>query len=201
VLVGSTPTAGGPSGAPDPRAAAIRRGWPAQAHEIEPPPMPGGVRPRSCCAGGRSRSRRLGPAPSAHQTSVKYGDVTSRDGGATVAPPSLRGDVTEPWGSRPTASDRRGGGGARGRAYVADGSRSVPAGRAVPGEPNPRRRRRRQRGFVVVSWQGRVRSRHRAAIALDFRAFFDVDARQEAIRRGACSDARVGASCEGRTIR
>ncbi len=131
----------------------------------------------------------------AHQTSVKYVDVTVEGRRATIALTVAPGDVTEPLGlapdARPTVAEAAVPAVA---AYVAGwlalrpdaGPDSSPgSGLGVdPGAPCPAGRPDAAAGadarFVVVRWQVACAA-DLARIALDFRAFFAVDARHEAI--------------------
>jgi HupE/UreJ protein len=117
----------------------------------------------------------------AHQTSVKYVDVTVEGRRATVALTVAPGDVTEPLGLAPDA-----------RPAVAEAA--VPAVAAYvagwlaiapdPGAPCPAGPPAAAAGadarFVVIRWQVACAA-DLARIALDFRAFFAVDSRHEAI--------------------
>jgi hypothetical protein len=125
----------------------------------------------------------------AHQTSVKYVDVTVEGRRATVALTVAPGDVTEPLGLAPDA-----------RPAVAEAA--VPAVAAYvarwlairpdvgldagldPGAPcpagPPTAAVDADARFVVVRWQVACAA-ELARIALDFRAFFAVDSRHEAI--------------------
>src|SRR5215470_5253401 len=131
----------------------------------------------------------------AHQTSVKYVDVTVEGRRATVALTVAPGDVTEPLGLAPDA-----------RPAVAEAA--VPAVAAYvaswlaigpdPGGPcpagPPAAAADADARFVVIRWQVACAA-DLAQIALDFRAFFAVDPRHEAIvtvhASGAPGDAVV----------
>ena len=136
------------------------------------------------------------PAPTAaHQTSIKYVDVTVDGRLAQIALTVAPGDVTQPLGlaadARPTvgeASDPRV------AAYVARWLAVGPEGAAPCPAWGPSAHPAADPRFVVVEWQvacdvalGRV--------ALDFHGFFAVDVRHEAIatvhRRGVAADAQV----------
>src|SRR5215475_12391268 len=117
----------------------------------------------------------------AHQTSVKYVDITVEGSGATVALTVAPGDVTEPLGlapdARPTVAEAAVPAVA---AYVAgwlaiapDPGAPCPAGAPAAAADADAR-------FVVIRWQVACAS-DLARIALDFRAFFAVDTRHEAI--------------------
>lgn len=119
----------------------------------------------------------------AHQTSVKYVDVTVEGRRATVALTVAPGDVTEPLGlapdARPTVAEAAVPAVA---AYVAGwlavrpdpgAGAPCPAGRPAAAADADAR-------FVVVRWQVACAA-DLARIALDFRAFFAVDSRHEAI--------------------
>jgi hypothetical protein len=131
----------------------------------------------------------------AHQTSVKYVDVTVDGRRATVKLTVAPGDVTEPLGlpadARPTVAEAVA---PRVAAYVAgwlavgpDGGAPCPTA-APAAHPDPDGR------FVVVEWQVTCDDAL-ARLALDFRAFFAVDPRHEAIATvhapGATEDAAV----------
>lgn len=117
----------------------------------------------------------------AHQTSVKYVDVTVEGRRATVALTVAPGDVTEPLGlapdARPTVAEAAVPAVA---AYVAGWLAIAPD----PGAPCPAGPPAAAAGgdarFVVIRWQVACAA-DLARIALDFRAFFAVDARHEAI--------------------
>lgn len=123
----------------------------------------------------------------AHQTSVKYVDVTVEGRRATLALTVAPGDVTEPLGlapdARPTVAEAAVPAVA---AYVAGWLALGPDTGlgAEPGAPCPAGRPDAAAGadarFVAVRWQV-VCAADLARIALDFRAFFAVDARHEAI--------------------
>ncbi len=129
----------------------------------------------------------------AHQTSVKYVDVTALGRRATIALTVAPGDVTEPLGlapdARPTVVEAAVPAVA---AYVAGwlalrpdtGLDSGPDAGPGLGAPCPASRpdaaADSDARFVVVRWQVACAA-DLARIALDFRAFFAVDARHEAI--------------------
>ena len=117
----------------------------------------------------------------AHQNSVKYVDVTVDGRRATIRFTVAPGDVTEPLGlppdARPPVAEATT---PRVAAYVArwlavgpDGDSPCPAG-------PPRAQPDADARFVVVAWEVAC-SRELARLALDFRAFFAVDQRHEAI--------------------
>lgn len=131
----------------------------------------------------------------AHQTSVKYVDVTVEGARATIKLTVAPTDVTEPLGlppdARPTVAQACVPAVA---AYVArwlaigpDGGTACP-GEAPVAHPDPDGR------FVVVEWQVAC-AEDLTRLALDFRPFFAVDARHEAIATvhapGATEDAAV----------
>jgi len=154
--------------------------------------MSGRSPPAVLCAAAIALAAIAGPAR-AHQTSVKYVDVTVEGRRATVALTVAPGDVTEPLGlapdARPTVVEAAVPAVA---AYVAGwlavgpdpGLDPGPDPGAVPGAPCPVGRSAAAAGtdarFVVVRWQVACAA-DLARIALDFRAFFAVDARHEAI--------------------
>ena len=117
----------------------------------------------------------------AHQTSIKYVDVTVEGRRAAVSLTVAPGDVAEPlWqppDARPQVSEAITPGVA---AYVARWLAIAPD----PGEPCPAGPARARAGadarFVVVAWEVAC-SADLARLALDFRAFFAVDSRHEAI--------------------
>jgi hypothetical protein len=127
----------------------------------------------------------------AHQTSVKYVDVTVEGRRASVALTVAPGDVTEPLGlapdARPTVAEAAVPAVA---AYVAGWLAVRPdAGPGAgpgpgPGAPcsagRPEAAADADARFVVVRWQVACAA-DLARIALDFRAFFAVDTRHEAI--------------------
>jgi hypothetical protein len=137
----------------------------------------------------------IAPPADAHQTSVKYVDVTASGRSATVKLTVAPGDVTEPLGlppdARPTAAEASTPGVA---AYVA---RWIALGlddrSACPAGP-PRIHLDADARFVVVEWDVACAG-DLAHIVLDFRAFFAVDQRHEAIvtvhEPGAIGDATV----------
>jgi len=117
----------------------------------------------------------------AHQTSVKYVDVTVDGARAAIALTVAPGDVTEPLGlpadARPSVAEAVT---APVAAYVAgwvalgpDGGAPCPAAGARA-HPDPDGR------FVVVEWQVACGG-DLARLAVDFTAFFAVDRRHEAI--------------------
>jgi hypothetical protein len=121
----------------------------------------------------------------AHQTSVKYVDVTVERGRATVALTVAPGDVTEPLGlapdARPTVAE------AAVPAVAAYVARWLAIGPDVGTDPcavcpagPPAAAADADARFVVVRWQVACAA-DLARIALDFRAFFAVDSRHEAI--------------------
>jgi hypothetical protein len=117
----------------------------------------------------------------AHQTSVKYVDVTVEGRRATVALTVAPGDVTEPLGLAPDA-----------RPTVAEAAVPAVAAHVAgwlaiapdPGAPcpagAPAATADADARFVVIRWQIACAA-DLARIALDFRAFFAVDTRHEAI--------------------
>jgi HupE / UreJ protein len=131
----------------------------------------------------------------AHQTSVKYVDVTVEGRGAQVRVTVAPGDVTEALGlaaeARPTPAEASTAEVAR---YVAGWLAVGPEGRAACANGPARARPDADARFVVVEW----RVTCDAALgrsALDFTRFFAVDARHEAIvtvhEAGAPGDAVV----------
>jgi hypothetical protein len=131
----------------------------------------------------------------AHQTSVKYVDVAVDGARATIRLTVAPGDVTEPLGlpadARPSAAQ------AITPAVAAYVVRWVALGpdAAAPCPPGtPRAHPDADARFVVVEWDV-VCSGDLARVALDFRAFFAVDVRHEAIvtvhAPGAAGDAVV----------
>jgi len=117
----------------------------------------------------------------AHQTSVKYVDVTVEGARATIQLTVAPGDVTEPLGlppdSRPSVAEATT---PRVAAYVARWLALGPDGAPpCPAEP-PRIHPDADARFVVVAWQVACPA-GLARLALDFRAFFAVDSRHEAI--------------------
>lgn len=121
----------------------------------------------------------------AHQSSVKYVDVTVDGGRASVAFTVAPSDVTEPLGlpedAQPTLAEvlapervaAVAGYVARWVVVAPPGGPPCPTGEAHAG-PDPDGR------FVVVRWDATC-AQQIAALALDFSAFFAVDARHEAI--------------------
>ncbi|HEX3479431.1 MAG TPA: HupE/UreJ family protein [Kofleriaceae bacterium] len=117
----------------------------------------------------------------AHQTSVKYVDVTVEGRRATVALTVAPGDVTEPLGlapdARPTVAVAAV---PTVAAYVAGWLAIGPdPGAPCPAGP-PAAAADADARFVVIRWQVAC-AVDLAQIALDFRAFFAVDPRHEAI--------------------
>lgn len=137
---------------------------------------------------------RAAPAD-AHQTSVKYVDVTVEGRRATVKLTVAPGDVTEPLGlpadARPTVAEAVG---PRVAAYVAGWLAVGPDGGAPCRTAAPAAHSDPDGRFVVVEWQVTCDD-ELARLALDFRAFFAVDPRHEAIATvhapGATEDAAV----------
>jgi hypothetical protein len=132
------------------------------------------------CAALAALAAAAGPA-GAHQTSVKYVDVTVEGRRATVALTVAPGDVTEPLGLAPDARP------AAAEAAVPAVAAYVAGWLAIgsdPGAPCPAGPPAAivdaDARFVVVRWQVACAA-DLARIALDFRAFFAVDARHEAI--------------------
>jgi hypothetical protein len=130
----------------------------------------------------------------AHQTSVKYVDVTIDGERATIEMTVAPGDVTEPLGlaadAQPAVAEALTPGVA---AYVARWIEVTDAGGAPCTRSAAQARADGDRRFVVVAWQASCGDL--ARIALDFGAFFAVDPRHEAIVRvrepGATGDAAV----------
>jgi hypothetical protein len=117
----------------------------------------------------------------AHQTSIKYVDVTVEDAHATVRLTVAPSDVTEPLGlgsdARVVVSDAITPAVA---AYVARWLALGPdTGSPCPAGP-PRARPDADARFVVVEWQVACAG-DLAQLALDFRGFFAIDQRHEAI--------------------
>jgi hypothetical protein len=135
------------------------------------------------------------PVPAdAHQTSVKFVDVTIDGARATIEMTVAPGDVTEPLGlpadAQPTVADALT---SEVAAHVARWIAVTDAGGA-PCQPSAARARADgERRFVVVAWQ--ISCGDLARLALDFGAFFAVDQRHEAFVRvhepGAAGDATV----------
>jgi len=123
---------------------------------------------------------RAAPA-AAHQTSVKYVDVTVDRSRATIALTVAPGDVTEPLGlapdARPSVVEATTPAVAR---YVARWLAVGPEAGAPCPASGPRARADADARFVVVEWQVACGDQL-ARLALDFRAFFAVDVRHEAI--------------------
>lgn len=131
----------------------------------------------------------------AHQTSVKYVDVAVDGPRATLQITVAPGDVTEPLGLAPDAQPAVAQ--ASTPAVAAYVARWIALG-PDPGAPCPAGRPTASAGadarFVVVTWQVAC-SADLARIALDFRGFFAIDRRHEAIvtvhAPGAAGDAIV----------
>src|SRR5215831_1440480 len=123
----------------------------------------------------------LAQRAAAHQTSVKYVDITVDGPRATIRLTVAPGDVTEPLGLPPDARPQV----AEAitpavAAYVARWLAVGPApGEPCPADP-PRARPDADARFVVVEW-GVSCPVQLQQLALDFRAFFGVDQRHEAI--------------------
>jgi hypothetical protein len=117
----------------------------------------------------------------AHQTSVKYVDVTVDGGRAAIKLTVAPGDVTEPLGlpldARPSVAEATTPRVAR---YVAGWLAVGPATGAPCPAGVPSAHPDGDARFVVVEWEV-VCGDDLARVALDFRAFFAVDARHEAI--------------------
>lgn len=136
-----------------------------------------------------------GAPAEAHQTSIKYVDVTVEGRRAGVALTVAPGDVTEPLGlaldARPQVTEALTPAVA---AYVARWLAVAPD----PGEPcaagPPRVRAAADPRFVVVAWEVSCTA-ELARLALDFRGFFAIDPRHEAFvtvhAPGATGDAVV----------
>lgn len=123
----------------------------------------------------------LATSAEAHQTSIKYVDITVDGRRAAVSLTVAPGDVTEPLGQPPDAQPRTAEAITPGvAAYVARWLAIAPD----PGEPCPAGPARARAGadarFVVVTWVVACTA-DLARLALDFRAFFAVDPRHEAI--------------------
>jgi len=136
----------------------------------------------------------------AHQTSIKYVDVTVDGPRATVTMTVAPGDVTEPLGlpadARPSVAQATTPAVA---AYVAGWLTLAPeTGEACASGP-PRASAGSDARFVVVEWQLQCAAAL-ARVALDFRGFFAVDQRHEAIvtlhAPGAPADAVVVRAAE-----
>jgi hypothetical protein len=116
----------------------------------------------------------------AHQTSVKYVDVTVGDARATLAMTVAPGDVTEPLGlaadAQPGVAEALTPAVA---AHVAGWIAVTDAGGAPCAPSTPRARADGDGRFVVVEWE--VSCGDLVRLALDFAAFFAVDQRHEAI--------------------
>jgi hypothetical protein len=135
------------------------------------------------------------PRAEAHQTSVKYVDVTVDGPRATVQLTVAPGDVTEPLGlpadARPKLADAvTPAVAAYVQRWLALGPAEQPACPATPARATADADAR----FVVVSWQVACEV-ELAHLALDFRGFFAIDPRHEAIvsvhAPGAAGDASV----------
>lgn len=121
-----------------------------------------------------------GAPAEAHQTSIKYVDVTVDGRRAGVSVTVAPGDVTEPLGlapdARPQAAEAITPAVA---AYVARWLAVAPD----PGEPcpagPPRVRTAADPRFVVVAWEVSCTA-ELARVALDFRGFFAIDSRHQA---------------------
>lgn len=117
----------------------------------------------------------------AHQTSVKYVDVTVDGNRATIRLTVAPGDVTEPLGlapdARPTVAEATTPGVA---AYVARWLALGPDDRSPCPAAAPRAHPDADARFVVVEWEVTCAG-DLARLGLDFRAFFAVDQRHEAI--------------------
>lgn len=130
----------------------------------------------------------------AHQTSVKYVDVTIEGARATIEMIVAPGDVTEPLGlaadAQPTVAEAVT---PQVAAHVARWIAVADASGAPCTSSAARARADAERRFVVVSWE--VSCGDLARLALDFGAFFAVDVRHEAIvtirEHGAPADAAV----------
>src|SRR4051812_46905178 len=117
----------------------------------------------------------------AHQTSVKYVDVTVDGARATIQLTVAPGDVTEPLGlppdSRPTVAEATT---PRVAAYVARWLAVGPDGGPPCPAAEPRVHPDGDARFVVVAWDVACPG-ELARLALDFRPFFAADSRHEAI--------------------
>jgi hypothetical protein len=117
----------------------------------------------------------------AHQTSVKYVDVTVEGGRATVALTVAPGDVTEPLGLAPDARPAVAEAAVPAVAAYVAGWLAIGSDAGAPCSAGPPAATvDTDARFVVVRWQVACAA-DLARIALDFRAFFAVDERQEAI--------------------
>jgi hypothetical protein len=117
----------------------------------------------------------------AHQTSIKYVDVTVDGRRATIKLTVAPGDVTEPLGlppdARPTVAEATT---PRVAAYVVRWLALGPDDRSPCPAAPPRVQPDADARFVVVAWEVTC-GEDLARLALDFRALFAVDPRQEAI--------------------
>jgi len=131
----------------------------------------------------------------AHQTSIKYVEVTVDGGAAAIRMTVAPGDVTEPLGLAPDARPSVAAACVPAvAAYVARWLAVGPdEGAACPARP-PRVHPDADARFVVVEWDVACDA-PLDRVALDFRAFFAVDARHEAIvtihAPGATGEAQV----------
>jgi hypothetical protein len=131
----------------------------------------------------------------AHQTSVKYVDVTVDGKHATIRLTVAPGDVTEPLGlppdARPAVAEATT---PRVAAYVARWLALAPEDRPPCPAALPRAHPDADARFVVVEWEVAC-DEDLTRLALDFRAFFAVDPRHEAIvtvhKPGATGNATV----------
>jgi hypothetical protein len=123
----------------------------------------------------------FGARAEAHQTSVKYVDVTVDGSRATIKLTVAPGDVTEPLGlppdARPAVAEATT---PRVAAYVAPWLALGPDGGAPCPAAPPRIHPDADARFVVVEWEVACAG-ELGRLALDFRAFFAVDPRHEAI--------------------
>jgi hypothetical protein len=130
----------------------------------------------------------------AHQTSVKYVDVTIEGERATIEMIVAPGDVTEPLGlpadAQPTVAEAVT---PEVAVHVARWIAIADASGTPCTSSAARARADAERRFVVVSWE--VSCGDLSRVALDFGPFFAVDVRHEAIvtvrERGATADAAV----------
>jgi hypothetical protein len=136
----------------------------------------------------------------AHQTSIKYVDVTVDGPRATVTMTVAPGDVTEPMGlaadARPSVAQATTPAVA---AYVAGWLTVAPETGEACAAGAPRASAESDARFVVVEWQLQCAAAL-TRVALDFRGFFAVDQRHEAIvtvhAPGAAADAVVVRAAE-----